>query len=511
MSDIYEILKKYYGYSSFRKGQEEIIQNILNGRDVAAVMPTGAGKSICYQVPALAFDGITIVVSPLISLMQDQVRTLVSMGIRAAYLNSTLTPRQMALATQNARNGVYKIIYAAPERLETDSFLDFAANNKISLLAVDEAHCISQWGHDFRPSYTNISSFIEKLPERPVVAAFTATATEQVKKDIIRNLKLHSPYTTTTGFDRQNLYFGTFDPDSKIGFLRNYLSQNEEKSGIIYCNTRRDVEMLALTLSSEGYSILPYHAGMSDSDRQHNQNEFIYDRTKIIVATSAFGMGIDKPNVRFVIHFNMPINIEEYYQQAGRAGRDGEPSECILLYHGTDVYTNKFIIQKNSDNEIGTYEERQRQIQHQLNNLKLMVFYSTSTEICLRKRILNYFGENFYPPCGNCSVCNHESRSHFSRIRPLIKVQDRSGKPLIADEALLERLKKKRSSLALAAGIPGFAVLSDKTLRELAARSPLSVVELTEISGFGESKIRRYGQAFIETITDYQNDCKNDF
>ena len=238
MSDIYEILKKYYGYSSFRKGQEEIIQNILNGRDVAAVMPTGAGKSICYQVPALAFDGITIVVSPLISLMQDQVRTLVSMGIRAAYLNSTLTPRQMALATQNARNGVYKIIYAAPERLETDSFLDFAANNKISLLAVDEAHCISQWGHDFRPSYTNISSFIEKLPERPVVAAFTATATEQVKKDIIRNLKLHSPYTTTTGFDRQNLYFGTFDPDSKIGFLRNYLSQNEEKSGIIYCNTR---------------------------------------------------------------------------------------------------------------------------------------------------------------------------------------------------------------------------------------------------------------------------------
>ena len=503
MTDIYELLKKYYGYTSFRNGQEEIINNILSHRDISAIMPTGAGKSICYQIPALAFEGITLVVSPLISLMQDQVRSLISMGVRAAYLNSSLTPRQMDMAIENARKGVYKIIYVAPERLTTDNFINFACNQNISLIAVDEAHCISQWGHDFRPSNMQISDFIERLPYRPVIAAFTATATERVKRDVINNLKLQNPFTLTTGFDRKNLYFGTYKPLDKNQFVLSYVERNREQSGIIYCSTRKAVDEVSEMLVQSGYSALPYHAGMSDNDRTYNQNEFIYDRTKIVVATNAFGMGIDKPNVRYVLHYNMPQNMEEYYQQAGRAGRDGEPSECILLYSGRDVKVNEFLIKKSADSENMSDEEKIKYIDAELQKLKIITFYSTSKTICLRKRMLEYFGERFSAPCNNCSVCNGDGMESYSAH---IVITGDSRK-LYVDEALLERLKKLRLSLATRAGIPAFAVLNDATLREMASLKPRKVTDLGKISGFGETKTKRYGQLFIDVINDYENEA----
>lgn len=503
MTGIYEILKKYYGYTSFRNGQEEIINNILAHRDISAVMPTGAGKSICYQIPALAFDGITLVISPLISLMQDQVRSLIGMGIRAAYLNSSLTPRQMDMAVSNARQGIYKIIYVAPERLTTDSFIDFACNQNISLIAVDEAHCISQWGHDFRPSYMRISDFTEKLPYRPVIAAFTATATERVKKDIINNLKLENPFTLTTGFNRKNLYFGTYKPLDKNQFVLSYVEDNKENSGIIYCSTRKAVDEVSEMLIQSGYSALPYHAGMSDSDRTYNQNEFIYDRTKIVVATNAFGMGIDKPNVRYVLHYNMPQNMEEYYQQAGRAGRDGEPSECILLYSGRDVRVNEYLIRKSADNQNMTDEEYRRYIDTELEKLKTITFYSTSKTVCLRKRMLGYFGEGFSAPCNNCSVCNGDSMESYSEH--IIMTGD--SRKLYVDEALFERLKKQRLSLAKRAGIPEYSVINDPTLREMAAFKPRKITDLSKISGFGEVKTKRYGQIFIDVINNYENEA----
>lgn len=503
MTDIYELLKKYYGYTSFRNGQEEIINNILSHRDISAIMPTGAGKSICYQIPALAFEGITLVISPLISLMQDQVRSLISVGVRAAYLNSSLTPKQMDMAIDNARKGVYKIIYVAPERLTTDNFINFACNQNISLIAVDEAHCISQWGHDFRPSYMQISDFIGKLSYRPVVAAFTATATENVKKDIINNLGLKNPFSLTTGFNRKNLYFGTYKPLDKEQFLLNYLSKNTDKSGIIYCSTRRNVDSVSEMLIRCGYAALPYHAGMSDSERTYNQNEFIYDRTKIIVATNAFGMGIDKPNVRYVIHYNMPQNMEEYYQQAGRAGRDGEPSECILLYSGRDVKINEFLIQKSAESENINENERQHFIDVELEKLKTITFYSTSKTVCLRKRMLNYFGERFSAPCDNCSICNGDSAEDYSEH---IVITGDSRK-LYVDEALFERLRNLRLSLAIKAGVPAFSVLNDATLREMASLKPRKIAELSKISGFGEVKTKRYGQIFIDVINDYENEA----
>lgn len=503
MEKIYELLKKYYGYDTFRRGQEDIIRSIISGRDVSAVMPTGAGKSICYQIPALASNGITLVVSPLISLMQDQVRTLISMGIRAAYLNSSLTPHQMKLATNNARKGIYKIIYVAPERLETESFLEFACNTEISILAVDEAHCISQWGHDFRPSYTRISEFVSMLPKRPVIAAFTATATKRVKNDIKSQLNLINPFTITTGFDRENLYFAAYRPQEKISFLIKYVEKNSDKSGIIYCNTRKDVDELSLALNEAGYSALPYHAGMSDYDRAKNQEDFIYDRVKIIVATNAFGMGIDKPNVRYVVHYNMPQNLEEYYQQAGRAGRDGEPSECILLYAGKDSYVNKYLIKKSMEKEHPDPDEYKKFIETELEKLKLMTFYATSQKECLRKRILSYFGEYYSPPCNNCSICLKDSYSEYSPYK-----HTASDDPLmIPDEALLNRLRKYRAITAARLGIPVFSVFSDTALRELSAIKPVKASGLSKINGMGESKINRYGNDIINIIKAYGNEA----
>lgn len=403
--DKYSVLKEYFGHDSFRSGQESLIDSALSGRDVLGIMPTGAGKSMCYQIPCLLMEGVTIVVSPLISLMKDQVNSLIQSGVKAAYLNSSLTSAQYETALGNAIRGMYKIIYVAPERLCTQGFLNFSRRVRIAMIAVDEAHCVSQWGQDFRPSYMKIPEFISQLSYRPVIAAFTATATQDVKEDIIRLLGLDSPYCVTTGFDRENLYFEVQKPSDKFAAVLEILKRNKGKSGIIYCSTRKNVEEVCRRLNENGYSCTRYHAGLSDEERRSNQDDFIYDRVQLITATNAFGMGIDKSNVSFVIHYNMPKNIESYYQEAGRAGRDGEPAECVLLYNGQDVRTNRFLIENSDENPDLDDETLARIRERDLERLKQMTFYCTTTD-CLREFILRYFGESSKNFCSNCSNCN---------------------------------------------------------------------------------------------------------
>jgi ATP-dependent DNA helicase RecQ len=410
MKEARELLKKYFGYDDFRQGQQALIVSVLNGRDVLGIMPTGAGKSMCFQIPALMMEGITLVISPLISLMKDQVGALNQAGVHAAYLNSSLSMGQYLKALELAREGRYKIIYVAPERLETEGFLNFAlsGNVRISFLAVDEAHCVSQWGQDFRPSYLKILDFLGKLPYRPVVGAYTATATEDVRDDILDILALRDPYVLSTGFDRSNLYFAVRKPADKYKELLRYLKAKEKESpaisGIIYCLTRKNVEDICYKLRSEGFSVTRYHAGLTDEERRENQDDFIYDRRQIMVATNAFGMGIDKPDVRFVVHYNMPKNMESYYQEAGRAGRDGESSECILYYEPMDVRTNRFFIENNKDNEELDDVTRELVKNRDLWRLQQMTFYCFTSE-CLRNYILKYFGQDSAGYCGNCLNC----------------------------------------------------------------------------------------------------------
>ena len=402
-----QILKEIFGYDSFRKGQEEIVDQILNGRDVLAIMPTGAGKSLCYQVPALLMSGITIVVSPLISLMIDQVKALNEAGVHAAYINSALTERQITKALELAAAGRYKMIYVAPERLLTPRFLDFACHTELSMVTIDEAHCISQWGQDFRPSYVKITEFISQLPRRPVVSAFTATATQKVREDILEVLDLESPYINVSGFDRENLYFEVRPARGKKEAIKEYLTQHREDSGIIYCATRKNVDELYLELQNAGFSVGRYHAGMGTEARNESQEDFIYDRTEIMIATNAFGMGIDKSNVRFVLHYNMPQSMENYYQEAGRAGRDGERAECILLYSPQDVRINQFLLEEKDLREDMDREEAEAVRERDAQRLRMMTFYST-TKDCLRGFILKYFGEKGPRRCENCSNCLHE-------------------------------------------------------------------------------------------------------
>lgn len=399
-----QILKQYFGYDSFRDGQETLVNSILSGRDSFGVMPTGAGKSICYQVPALIMDGITIVISPLISLMKDQVSALNQAGIHAAYINSSLSARQVDRALQYAREGRYQLIYVAPERLETEEFLEFAAQVKIAMVTVDEAHCISQWGQDFRPSYLKIIRFIEQLPQRPVISCFTATATQSVMEDVICVLRLENPKVVVTGFDRKNLYYEVRSPKDKKAEVVDYIMKHPDWCGIIYCATRAGVDELQELLISHGIRAAKYHAGMSESERNENQEDFIYDRKPVMTATNAFGMGIDKSNVRYVIHYNMPKNMESYYQEAGRAGRDGEAAECILLYGAKDVHINQYMIENGSENDELTYEQRQVIKERDEERLTRMTYYCFTRD-CLREYILNYFGQTGKNCCDNCSNC----------------------------------------------------------------------------------------------------------
>ncbi len=425
-----QLLNRYYGYSDFRGGQEKVIETILQGKDTCAVMPTGAGKSICYQIPALLLSGVTLVISPLISLMKDQVDGLVNIGIPATFINSSLGIRETRERIRRAAAGEFKLIYAAPERLESDHFWSLLAAISISMIAVDEAHCVSQWGHDFRPSYRSIAPMIAQLPNRPIISAFTATATDEVKGDIVNLLTLKDPKIFVTGFNRPNLSFTVVRGENKRDFLLNYIGADPERVGIIYAATRKEVENICEFLQGKGYNAGKYHAGLTDQERKDTQDAFLFDNINIIVATNAFGMGIDKSNVRYVIHYNLPKNMEAYYQEAGRAGRDGEASECILLFGAQDVLIQKYLIEQ-------TIRSPERQTQ-QYKMLQSMVDYC-HTPRCLRRYILEYFGEEgTVEYCGNCSNCNDETELVDITIEAqkifscIYRMQQRWGSSMVA-------------------------------------------------------------------------------
>lgn len=395
-----QILKKFYGYEDFRPGQKKVVESLLNRNDTVAIMPTGAGKSICFQIPALLFEGVTLVISPLISLMKDQVDSLRQLGIAAVYINSSVSKAQLYKDLQNISAGFYKIIYIAPERLTSEYLPDSFKNLNISMVAVDEAHCLSQWGHDFRPSYRNILNFTNSLRIKPIISAFTATATPEVKTDIINLLGLKQPNVFVTGFDRPNLYFSVLRGEVKDKFVIDYVKKHQDEAGIIYVGTRKDVDALQVLLEIKGIKAGRYHAGMTDEERNQMQEDFLYDNLSVMVATNAFGMGIDKPNVRYVIHYNMPKNMEAYYQEAGRAGRDGLSGNCILLYSPQDTQLQKFLISKSTESEIRQQLEYKR--------LQSMVDYCHTPQ-CLRAFILHYFGEfDVEEHCDNCSNCKLE-------------------------------------------------------------------------------------------------------
>ena len=611
--DQYEALKYYFGHSQFRQGQEALINAILSGRDVLGIMPTGGGKSLCYQIPALVLEGVTVVISPLISLMKDQVAALSEAGIQAAYLNSTLTPQQMQLVYQRTREGAYQLLYVAPERLDTAEFSALVEQISVPLVAVDEAHCISQWGQDFRPSYLNIAAFVQRLPRRPVVAAFTATATGEVQADIVRLLELREPLRMVTGFDRPNLFFDVRRPKQKTPVLLRLIQERQDKSGIVYCATRSAVERLCKSLCAKGIAATRYHAGLDEEERRQNQDDFQFDRKTVMVATNAFGMGIDKSNVGFVIHYHMPKSLEAYYQEAGRAGRDGEPADCILLYSNGDVETAKYLIE-NSGNDLLTQEEQDDIRQQDYDRLNAMVGYCKTTR-CYRSYILSYFGQNAPTSCGNCGNCkgDYESQditvhaqmllSCILRIRQRMgyyvgktlviqtlqgsknrrvldmgldelstygllpktsareirdeiefleqegylrtnpehqtlepsksasailfegkkvsmpvridrieeETGDRRKGPKKAAGALPEEakglynvLKALRMKLAQEQDVPAYIVFSNATLTDMAVKAPRTMPEFLGVSGVGEVKAEKYGEAFLKAIALYQ-------
>lgn len=596
-----EILQKYYGYSEFRAGQEVLINHLLEGKDVLGIMPTGAGKSICYQVPAMVMEGITIVISPLISLMKDQVDALNEVGISAGVINSTLSAAEYRETIQLAMDGHYKLLYVAPERLDTMDFIELSQQLNIAMVAIDEAHCVSQWGHDFRPSYTQIASYIRRLPVRPVVGAFTATATPKVKEDMMQVIELQDPYTLTTGFDRPNLYFTVEKPKQKSLWILNYLAQNTEENGVVYCSTRKSVDALYEKLRQKGIAVGRYHAGLPEQERRQHQEDFIYDRTRIMIATNAFGMGIDKSNVRFVIHYNMPKNMEGYYQEAGRAGRDGVDSTCTLLYSAADIMTNRLLI------ENGNHDHAD--LSNEYDKLNQMVDYC-NTEGCLRNYILGYFGESPDTKCDNCGNCNSEvsqqditveaqkilscikrmgerfgtvvvvdvlKGGNTAKIRqfkfdtlstygimkeyhkdvikemiafliaekyillqgdqyPVLALSPHAygvlkGEEKVAMRLVLEKakvqfqgdevslpkdlelfgiLREVRGEIAREQGVPPFMIFSDATLNEMATYYPTVQEEMLMISGVGQIKYDKYGEAFREAITTYieENDVQ---
>lgn len=510
--NINQTLKQYFGYDSLRTGQEELINGILAGHDVLGIMPTGAGKSLCYQLPALMLKGITLVISPLISLMSDQVKALNQAGVHAAYINSSLTENQIRMALSYASQGRYKIIYVAPERLNTPRFLDFACNADISMLTVDEAHCISQWGQDFRPSYLEIAGFLTRLPRRPIVSAFTATATERVKNDIVASLGLNNPVTMVTGFDRPNLFFRVVTRkggSQKDNSIINYVKKHEDESGIIYCATKKNVDKLYTLLNEQGISAGRYHAGLSNDERKQNQEDFTYDRIRVMVATNAFGMGIDKSNVRYVLHYNMPQSLEYYYQEAGRAGRDGEEAECVLFFSKQDIMINKFLLQNKASagdvaSDIQKTANDQRKLQQMINYCE--------TDKCLREFILSYFGDTTPCICNKCSNCvvveDEEEETYVETGKKRKKAAQLAGLNELG-AALFEKLRSVRTELAAEKSVPPYIICSDKTLKDICAKLPRDKEQLADVYGMGEQKIQNYGEAFVTAVNSFVADNPN--
>ena len=504
--NINQTLKQYFGYDSLRTGQEELINGILAGRDVLGIMPTGAGKSLCYQLPALILKGITLVISPLISLMSDQVKALNQAGVHAAYINSSLTENQIRMALSYASQGRYKIIYVAPERLNTPRFLDFACNADISMLTVDEAHCISQWGQDFRPSYLEIAGFLTRLPRRPIVSTFTATATERVKNDIVASLELNNPVTMVTGFDRPNLFFRVVTRkggSQKDNSIINYVKKHEDESGIIYCATKKNVDKLYTLLNEQGISAGRYHAGLSNEERKQNQENFTYDRIRVMVATNAFGMGIDKSNVRYVLHYNMPQSLEYYYQEAGRAGRDGEEAECVLFFSKQDIMINKFFLQNKAT--AGDVASDMQKTANDQRKLQQMINYC-ETDKCLREFILSYFGDTTPCICNKCSNCvvveDEEEETYVETGKKRKKAAQLAGLNELG-VALFEKLRSVRTELAAEKSVPPYIICSDKTLKDMCAKLPRDKEQLADVYGMGEQKIQNYGEAFVTAVNSF--------
>ena len=510
--NINQTLKQYFGYDSLRTGQEELINGILSGHDVLGIMPTGAGKSLCYQLPALMLNGITLVISPLISLMSDQVKALNQAGVHAAYINSSLTENQIRMALSYASQGRYKIIYVAPERLNTPRFLDFACNADISMLTVDEAHCISQWGQDFRPSYLEIAGFLTRLPRRPIVSAFTATATERVKNDIVASLGLNNPVTMVTGFDRPNLFFRVVTRkggSQKDNSIINYVKKHEDESGIIYCATKKNVDKLYTLLNEQGISAGRYHAGLSNDERKQNQEDFTYDRIRVMVATNAFGMGIDKSNVRYVLHYNMPQSLEYYYQEAGRAGRDGEEAECVLFFSKQDIMINKFLLQNKAS--AGDVASDMQKTANDQRKLQQMINYC-ETDKCLREFILSYFGDTTPCICNKCSNCvvveDEEEETYVETGKKRKKAAQLAGLNELG-AALFEKLRNVRTELAAEKSVPPYIICSDKTLKDMCAKLPRDKEQLVDVYGMGEQKIQNYGEAFVTAVNSFVADSPN--